>query len=122
MKPKEVKTVADARDIEGLAGYPWIIIAANPHLSNTAICNYLGECGIPGVERSPSWVQRRRWMFRSGSSPGAGRAADLDGKQSRALTIMQAHPEMSVRRLVYLLKENGIKRQREWVRKHRVTG
>lgn len=36
-KTVKVNTVADARDFEGMAGYPWIIMAANPQLSNTVI-------------------------------------------------------------------------------------
>jgi hypothetical protein len=78
---EEVNLVADARNVEGLAGYPWIIMAANPHLSNAAIERYLAECGIDGVERSLSWIQRRRWMFRR--SPGRnGAKPNIDGNHA----------------------------------------
>jgi len=36
----EVNMVADARDVIGLAGYPWLIVAANPQLSNFVIERY----------------------------------------------------------------------------------
>lgn len=123
MKPKEIRLTVNARDMEGLAGYPWIIVAANPQLSNAVIDRYLRDCGIDGAERTPSWIQRRRWMFRrvlNGNHTGS--PADRDGNQARAVRIMRDHPKLSVRQLVDLLKERGIKRGREWVRTHRVSG
>ncbi|SRR6266851_3292788 len=117
---EEVNLIADARKVVGLAGYPWIIIAANPHLSNAAIERHLGSCGVDGAERSLSWIQRRRWMFRT-VEPGNTKGAipNLDRNQARAIRIMREHTNLSTRQLVYLLKEKGIKRSREWVRKHR---
>ena len=122
-KTVKINTVADARDFEGMAGYPWIIVAANPQLSNAVLDRYLGDCGIDGAERTPSWIQRKRWMFRR-VSPGnhVGGTPDRNGNQARALRIMQDNPRLSLRQLVYALKESGIKRGREWVRKHRVIG
>jgi hypothetical protein len=117
---QEINMVADARDVVGLAGYPWIIIAANPHLSNATIERYLRHCGVDGAERSLSWIQRHRWMFRS-VEPGntKGPMPDPDRNQVRAVRVMRDNPNLSVRQLVYLLKENRIVRSREWVRKHR---
>jgi hypothetical protein len=117
---EEVNLTADARNVAGLAGYPWVIIAANPHLSNAAIERYLASCGIDDVERSLSWIQRRRWMFRS-VEPGNtnGPTPDLDRNQARAIKIMRENPNLSARKLSRLLKDNRIIRSREWVRKHR---
>lgn len=122
-KTVNINTVADARDIEGLAGYPWIIMAANPQLSNAVIDRYLSNCGIDGAERTQSWLQRKRWMFRR-VQPGnhAGGTPDRNGNQARALRIMRENPRLSIRQLVHVLADNGITRAREWVRKHRVSG
>jgi hypothetical protein len=116
----DVNLVADARSVVGLAGYPWLIIAANPQLSNELIERYLRVCGIEGVERSKSWIQRRRWMFRR-VEPGNtnGPTHDLDRNQARAVRIMRENTNLSARQLSRLLKENRIIRSREWVRKHR---
>jgi hypothetical protein len=117
---EEVNLIADARSVVGLAGYPWIIIAANPHLSNAAIERYLQSCGIDGAERTLSWIQRRRWMFRT-VEPGntTGPTPDLDRNQARAVKIMRQNPNLSARQLSRLLKDQRIIRSREWVRKHR---
>jgi hypothetical protein len=116
----EVNLIADARGVVGLAGYPWIIMAANPQLSNVLIERYLGNCGIDGAERSLSWIQRRRWMFRT-VEPGNtnGPKSDTDGNQARAVRIMRENTNLSARQLSRLLRENRIIRSREWVRKHR---
>jgi hypothetical protein len=116
----EVNLIADARNVVGLAGYPWIIIAANPHLSNAAIERHLASCRIDGAERSLSWIQRHRWMFRrSADIESNGAKSNLDGNHARAVRIMRENPTLSSRRLVHVLKEHRIKRSREWVRKHR---
>lgn len=47
------------------------------------------------------------------------RGVDRDGKQARALALMAENPEMSVFALSLFLKQDGIKRSREWVRKNR---
>jgi hypothetical protein len=117
---EEVNLIADARNVVGLAGYPWIIIAANPLLSNAAIKRHLRSCGVHGAERTLSWIQRRRWMFRT-VEPGntKGPTPDLDRNQARAAKIMRENPNLSARQLSHLLKEHRIIRSREWVRKHR---
>jgi hypothetical protein len=119
----EVNLIADARDVVGLAGFPWIVIAANPQLSNEKISWFLATCGIEGVERSSGWIQRHRGMFRRvRQQPAGGCKADADGNYARAVRIMREYPTESARRLVYILKEQRIKRSREWVRQHRVDG
>jgi hypothetical protein len=118
--PVEVNLVADARDVVGLAGFPWIVIAANPQLSNDKISWFLSTCGIDGVERSSGWIQRHRGMFRRvRQQPAGGCKEDADGNYARAVRIMREYPTESARHLVYILKEHQIKRSREWVRQHR---
>jgi hypothetical protein len=116
----KVNQVVDARSFEGMAGYPWIIMAANPHLSNREMELALSECGGDDMERSESWIQRRRWMFRrSVDIARNGATPNRDGNYARALQIMRGHPTVSNCKLVHILKEHRIKRSREWVRKHR---
>jgi hypothetical protein len=118
--PVEVTLVADARDVVGLAGFPWIVLAANPQLSNDKISWFLATCGIEGVERSDGWIQRRRWMFRRLSQhphATAGRPRERD--HTRAVEIMKANPTVSARQLVRALKERGIKRSKTWVLRNR---
>jgi hypothetical protein len=117
-KTVDVNLVADARNVVGLAGYPWLIIAANPQLSNVLIERYLANCGIDDVERSLSWIQRRRWMFRR-SAKKNGAKPNLDGNHARAIRIMRDYPTVSNCKLVHILKKQRIKRSREWIRKHR---
>lgn len=120
----EVNLVADARDVIGLAGFPWVIIAANPQLSNYKLWWFLLTCGIDGVERPSSWIQRKRFMFRRASqhphnAQGRPRARD----HARAVEIMKAtlkdNPTISARQIVRVLKERGIKRNKDWVQKNR---
>jgi hypothetical protein len=117
---EEVNLIADARHVVGLAGYPWKIMAANPQLSNVLIERYLRHCGIPGAERTASWIQQRRRMFRTVETGNTiGPRSDADGNQARAVRIMRDNPNLSARQMVRLLKENGIKRGRDWVLRHR---
>jgi len=120
--PVEVNLVVDARDLVGLAGFPWIVMAANPQLSNDKLSWFLATCGIEDVERSEGWIQRRRWMFRRKSQHPhntGGRPRDGDRNEARILQIMRDNPNLSARQLSRLLKERGCDRSREWVRQHR---
>jgi hypothetical protein len=47
---------------------------------------------------------------------------DFKDKAGFAYLVIAANPHLSVRQLVYLLKQHGIIRSREWVRKNRVAG
>jgi hypothetical protein len=118
---REVRLTIDVRDFEGLAGYPWLVMAANPLLSGPDILRFLelkADEGLVGVERNRSWIARRRWMFqRNDNLPGT--RPNADGKDARALTIMEEHPTLSARKLSQLLKENGISRGKDWVQKNR---
>jgi hypothetical protein len=58
-------------------------------------------------------------MFHGKGKAGAKRNAD--GLDEKARKIMEENPRLSSRQMVYLLRENGIRRSREWVRKNRVS-
>ena len=108
----------DAREFKGRAGMPWLIMAANVNLS---INDLLAVMAAHGYERTRSWVGRRRWIFEDDNYVRqSGRAADADGKQARAYRVMDRHPHVSARELVRILGNEGIKRGKDWVLKHRV--
>jgi hypothetical protein len=108
----------DARDFKGRAGMPWLIMAANVHLSINQLLDVMAHYGY---ERTRSWVERRRWIFFDENYVRqSGAAADADGQQARAYKIMDKHPKVSARNMVRILREHGIKRGKDWVLKHRV--
>jgi hypothetical protein len=119
---RDVALSIDVERFRGTPGYALLVVAANTNLSVGDIERYLREI-VGGLDtRGSKWIQRRRWLFQQpGTDNGLknGRAPDGDGQAARAVKIMRAHPTLSVRSLVLLLRENGIKREREWVRKHR---
>ena len=113
----EVRETIDLRQFEETPGYALLVIAANPHLSRSNILQWLR---LKGVERSDSWITRRRWLFQNPNASNApGVKPDMDGKGKRALTIMRANPRLSLRELTRFLAEHGIRRSREWVRRNR---
>ncbi len=119
---REVNMTLDIRDFEGLAGYPWLLLAANPQLSIPDIMRFLelkGNEGLEAAQRSASWFQRRRWMFSRTAVPGT--RPNADGKDAQAFAIMREHPKLPARRLSKLLKERGIQRGKDWVIKNRVA-
>lgn len=116
---REVNLILDIRDFEGLAGYPWLLIAANPHLSISDIQRFLElkvDEGVNGVMRPSSWIQRKLFLFRR---PRVGPRPHPDGKDARAIAIVRDNPTMSARNLSRLLKERGIDRGKDWVQLHR---
>jgi hypothetical protein len=120
---EQVRTVnltIDIRDFKDKAGFAWLVLAANPHLSVRDIQEVLANVGEQH-ERPLGWISRRRWLFHGTGSAGAKQNADgLDGK---ARNLMEDNPHLSNRQMVYLLRERGsIRRSREWVRKNRVSG
>jgi len=118
---EQVRTInltIDIRDFKHLAGFPYLLMAANPDLSIRDIQEVL--LGVhERLNRSVGWLSRRFWLFR-GKGKAGGRS-NPDGLDEKAGGIMEANPRLSSRQLVYLLRENGIDRSREWVRKHRVA-
>jgi hypothetical protein len=123
MITREVNMVIDVRNFLGTPGYSMLVVAANTNLSVADIERYLRliDEDWPGVERGTSWIRRRRWLFQQpGTVNARGPQANLDGNQARAVRIMGENPNLSVRQLVHWLKENGIKRGRQWVLQHRL--
>ena len=119
---REVKQTLDIRDYLGLAGFPLLVLAANPNLSVWDLVRYLDHVAetTSGVVRPKTWVHKRRKLFRR---PDAGyRAYDPDGRHARAVQIMAAYPAVSARDLTKVLAKHGIKRGKDWVREHRCDG
>lgn len=119
---REIRHTLDIRDFLGTPGYSMLVVAANTHLSIENIEMFLALKAeeLPGVARSRSWIQRRRWLFQKpGTDNTKTREANGDGRQAHALAIMAEHRRESVRAVVKLLARAGIIRSREWVRKHR---
>jgi hypothetical protein len=114
-----VNYVLDIRDFKGRAGFPWLLIAANPHLPVRVLALWLRSEGANN-ERSESWIYRHRWLFRDPEkSNGPGVQPNADGKDGRAIQIMRQNSTLSARKLSRLLKEHGINRNKDWVWKHR---
>ena len=121
---RKVHQVIDARDFLGTAVYPFLIMAANPHLPAIAIWEWLFEQSkqTPGAERPVSWIRKRRWMVQKpGSRLRPGVKANADGMDPAALEFMANNPGLSLRDLVVELRAAGIRRGREWCRRNRVA-
>jgi hypothetical protein len=119
---RAINHVIDIREFLGTPGYSMLVVAANTNLSAFEIEMFLGIVAreFPLVERTPSWIKRRRWLFQQpGTNNHKSPASDQDGKHARAVRMMGENPKLSVRGLSRLLKEYGIKRSPEWCRKHR---
>ncbi len=111
-------TLPDIRDFKGRAGMPWLIMAANIHLS---VNDLLRVMAAYGYERTRGWVSRRRWIFFDPNYVrNAGGVRNADGQEARAYRIMDEHPNVSARELTRILRKNGIKRGKTWVLKNRV--
>jgi hypothetical protein len=120
---RAINHVIDIRDFRGTPGYPLLFIAANTNLSVRQIGLFLNEVEaleFPLAERPASWIQKRRWLFQQpGTDNHSGPQTDTDGKYAQACEIMAENLTLSLRDLVRLLMKHGIKRGREWCRKHR---
>ena len=118
---EQVRTVnltIDIRDFKDKAGFAWLVMAANPHLSVRDTQEVLASVGEQHT-RPVGWISRRRWLFHGTGKAGA--RSNADGLDDKAHKIMEKNPHLSNRQTVHLLWENGIRRSREWVRKNRVT-
>ena len=114
---REIDMTPDIRKFRGTPGHALLIIAANRHLSVSDLWRLLG---LEGIERSWSWIQRRRWLFQDPDTVnGYGPKPNADGKDSRAIDIMRDNTTLSARQLSRLLKDNGISRNKDWVQKNR---
>lgn len=113
---RPISYTLDTRNHRGEPGAALLLIAANTHLS---IADLLRLLKLEGIERSRSWVRRRRWMFQQPDVVNSPGKPNRDGKDERAREIMADNPTLSVRQLAWLLSKSGITRSREWVRMHR---
>ena len=114
---REVNYIIDIRDLKETPGAALLIMAANRHLTVRQLQDWMDRWGI---ERPESWISKRRGLFRDPNDPRRpGPKPNADGKDARAVAIMRENTRLSLRNLVRLLKENGIRREREWVRRHR---
>lgn len=118
---RTVNHVLDIRDFRGTAIYPWLLIAANTHLSVGNLWEFLCLVAeeFPRVERSRSWIHRKRWMAQPPDAVNPINRPNSDGKDARALKIMAGNPNLSLRGVVRLLSEHGIRRGKDWVCKNR---
>jgi hypothetical protein len=116
---KRVRTVnrtIDIADFKDRAGFAYLLMAANPQLSVRDTQEVLANIGEQH-ERPVGWISRRRWLFHG---PGvSGRKPNADGLDDKARQIMAENPRLSSRQMVYLLRKQGIRRSREWVRQNR---
>lgn len=116
-----INHVLDIRDFKETAAYAWLLIAANTNLSAGDLESFLSIVArdFPKVARSRSWIQRRRWTCQPPDAVNPINRPNRDGQDARALKIMAANPKLSLRSLVVLLKERGIQRGKDWVRRYR---
>jgi hypothetical protein len=117
---KRVRTVnrmIDIADFKDRAGFAYLLMAANPHLTVRDTQEVLSKIGEQH-ERPAGWISRRRWLFHGQGE--AGRKRNADGKDERARQIMAEHPNLSSRQMVYVLKKHCIRRDKNWVIKNRV--
>lgn len=116
---RTVNLTIDIRDFRDKAGFAYLVMAANPHLSVRDIQEVLAVVGEQH-ERPVGWISRRRWLFHGTGKTGMKRNAD--GKDGMACALMADNPRLSNRQTVYVLRNSGIRRSREWVRQNRVSG
>ena len=115
---RTVNLTIDIRDFKDKAIFPWLLMAANPHLSLRDTQSVLANVGEQH-ERSLGWLSRRRWMIHGKGKRGV--RANADGQDDRARAIMAENPKLSNRQMAWLLRhEYGVKRGAEWVRVNRV--
>jgi hypothetical protein len=114
---RTVNRIIDIADFTDRAGFAYLLMAANPQLSVRDTQEVLASVGEQH-ERPVGWISRRRWLFHGVGKSGA--KPNPDGKDAEARRIMAENPRLSNRQMVYLLRENGIRRSREWVRQNRV--
>lgn len=118
---RTINHVVDIRDFYETAAYPWLAIAANRTLSVGDIEMFLTLTAedFPKVARSRSWIQRRRWTCQPPGTVNPIFRPNRDGQDARALKVIAANPKLSLRGMVLLLRERGISRGKDWVRRSR---
>jgi hypothetical protein len=114
-----VNQMIDIREFTHCAVYPWLLMAANPHLSAPDISEGTASQDTGAVFRPARWINKRRWMCGETRHQG-GIRPNADGRDPLALRLLADNRELSLRDMVRLLKENSVPRGREWVRVNRV--
>ncbi len=117
----EVNHMIDVRKFLGTPGYSMLVVAANTEQTIANIEMFLEYQAreYPLVERSKSWIQRRRWLFQQPDARNEKGLRNRDGRDKIAVQIMGENPRESARGLVKILKERGITRSKDWCWKHR---
>ena len=114
-----VNQLINIREFTHCAVYPWLLMAANPHLSAPDLSMITADQDHDEVYRPARWLNKRRWMCGETRHQGGGRP-NADGRDPKAFELLEANRYLSLRDMVRLLKEHNIVRGREWVRLNRV--
>jgi hypothetical protein len=115
-----INLTLNIEDFRGTPGYALLALAANMDTSVPTVEKWLW---LVGVEVSARYLYRRRWMLQKPKTVNKpGPKENQDGRYAQAIRIMAENRTRSVRQLVWLLKQYGITRSREWVRQHRCDG
>jgi hypothetical protein len=114
-----VNQILDIREFTHCAVYPWLLMAANPHLSAPDLSTITAGQPHDEVFRPARWLNKRRWMCGETRHIG-GPPRNADGRDPKAFKLLSENRDLSLRDMVRLLKKNGIVRGREWVRLNRV--
>lgn len=81
-------------------GFAYLLLAANPDVSVSVLCDVLGALG-PHQAHSERWLYKRRMLFAIPSIPR--------GTDERVVSFMRDHMRQPVRRSQAALRRRGIK-------------
>ena len=65
---RTVNRIIDIADFKDRAGFPYLLMAANPQLSVRDIQEVLSNIG-ERLERPTGWISRRKWLFHGPAGP-----------------------------------------------------
>ena len=120
---REIRYTVDVEQFRGTAIYPWLMVAANAHLSSPDVNRVLEiEANADNCcYRSVKWLQARRRMYIKPDADNPINRGVQDGKEEATLAILRQYraSTMSAKDISQILSEHGIKRSRGWVRRHR---
>jgi hypothetical protein len=120
-RQREIDPVIDIRSFRGCPGYAQLVVLVGSR-TGLSVADILRWLWTEGIERSETWVRRRRWLSQQPGTVNSRGRSNVDGQDERAFKIMRANSTLSVRRLAYVLREHGIRRSSEWVRQNRTRG
>jgi hypothetical protein len=107
----------DLSGFKDCAIFPYLVMAANPHLSTRELQDVASSFG-DHQWRSETWIKTRRWMCSVDPTPLQPSA---DGLDEHARRIMRHNPRLSSSKMVALLKSKGIRRTPQWVYRSRLV-